>query len=367
MGPLAPYSCLESSPLLEPLAVNLLEVHLWHWFAFGLLVVVLLALDLFVFHRNAHAPSLAESAGWSGFWITLALAFNAFVFWWGYEVHGNFEAGSAFLTGFLVEKALSVDNLFVFLVIFRFFRIPLKYQYRILFWGVLGAIVMRLVFILAGVSLIRAFDWVMPLFGLFLVYTAYKLARSEESEVHPEKNFFLRTARRFLRVTRDDHGQRFFARENGRLSITPLFLVLLVIESTDVLFAVDSVPAILGISQDPFIVFTSNIFAIMGLRALYFLLAGVLDRFRYLHYGLSAVLGFIGVKMIAEFGAEHFGWAGGRVVPTWVSLLVVGSLLAVSIMASLIATRREKARENGGQEPDAADWEAEIEKRVPLD
>ena len=287
--------------MLGPLATNMLHVHLWHWVAFGALVVVLLALDLVVFHRRVHTPTLGESALWSVFWISLALIFNGFVWWWGMHQSDGHEAGMAFLTGFLVEKSLSVDNLFVFAVIFRFFQVPLKYQYRVLFWGVLGAIILRLVFILAGIALIQQFSWMLPVFGLLLVWTAVKLATHASNEVHPEKNFILRTARRFLRVTHEDHGQRFFARENGLLCITPMLLVLLVIESTDVLFAVDSVPAIIGITQDPFIVFTSNIFAILGLRALYFLLAGVLDRFAYLHYGLSAVLGFIGVKMIAEY------------------------------------------------------------------
>ncbi len=322
-----------------PLATNMLHVNLGHWVAFGVLVVVLLTLDLVVFHRKVHTPTLKESALWSVFWISLALVFNGFVWCWGMQQNGTQEAGMAFLTGFLVEKSLSVDNLFVFAVIFRFFQVPLKYQYRVLFWGVLGAIILRLIFILAGIALIEKFSWLLPVFGLFLVYTALKLATHSSEEVRPEKNIVLRTARRFLRVTHEDHGQKFFARENGLLCITPMLLVLFVVESTDVLFAVDSVPAIIGITQDPFIVFTSNIFAILGLRALYFLLAGVLDRFAYLHYGLSAVLGFIGVKMVAEFAAhEWFDFHGKHLVPVWVSLTVIGSLLAVSILVSVIVT-----------------------------
>ncbi len=282
------------------------EVELWHWSAFGGLVVFLLLLDLFVFHRRAHTPSLVESTVFTIFWIALGVGFNVLVWWW----QGR-HAGLLFLTGFLVEKSLSVDNLFVFAVIFRFFRVPLMYQYRVLFWGILGAIVMRLVFILAGISLIEQFEIVIPIFGGFLLYTAYKLARHTGGEVHPENNLLLRFGRRFLRVSRADHhqyGQRFFVREEGRWCITPLLLVLLVVESTDILFAVDSVPAIIGITKDRFIAFSSNVFAILGLRALYFLLAGVMELFCYLHYGLSAVLAFIGLKMISEYGAEQAGW-----------------------------------------------------------
>ena len=324
---------------------NLLNVELWHWLAFAGLVVALLTLDLVVFHRRVHTPTLWESFGWTVFWIGLALVFNGFVWWWGWIEDGNSEAGIKFLTGFLVEKSLSMDNLFVFVVIFRFFRVPLKYQYRVLFWGVLGAIVMRLIFILAGVSLVAAFDWLLVVFGAFLVYTGARLALHKSGDVHPEKNIVLRTARKYFRVTHDDHGQSFFARENGRLCVTPMFLVLLVIESSDVLFAVDSVPAIIGITKDPYIVFTSNVFAILGLRALYFLLAGVIERFRYLHYGLSAVLVFIGLKMIAEYGAEH--WFNHKhLIPHWISLLVVAGLLAVSIVVSIVATRREQNAES---------------------
>lgn len=324
----------------KPLNENLLEVHLWHWGAFGALVFLLLALDLIVLHRRVHAPTLRESALWSLFWIGLALLFNVFVWWWGWRTHGDSEAGVRFLTGYLVEKSLSMDNLFVFAVIFRFFGVELKYQYRVLFWGVLGAIFIRLAFILAGVGLLQLFEWTVLVFGLFLVYTGFKLATGEETEVDPEHNLVLRIARRLFPVTREYHGQRFVVREQGKLAITPLFLVLLVIESSDVLFAVDSVPAIIGITKDPFIVFTSNIFAILGLRALYFLLAGVIDRFCYLQYGLSAVLIFIGLKMCAEYGAKHWFEGPEHLIPGWASLLVIGGLLAVSIVASMIATRR---------------------------
>lgn len=324
------------------MAENLLNVELWHWGAFGVLVVVLLAMDLFVFHRRVHTPTLWESAGWSAFWIALALVFNAFIWWWGWKVNdGNSEAGILFLTGYLVEKLLSVDNLFVFVVVFRFFQVPLRYQYRVLHWGILGAIVLRLAFIVAGVELLERFDWLLPVFGGLLLYTAFKLVVSSGEDVHPEGNILLRLARRFLRVTREDHGQQLVARENGRLCVTPLFLTLLVVESSDVVFAVDSVPAIIGITKDAFIVFTSNIFAILGLRALYFLLAGVIDRFQYLHYGLSLVLFFIGGKMIADYWVPH---EGKHLVPPWVSLVVVVVLLIGSILASVAMTRRAEAR-----------------------
>ncbi|MGQ9574027.1 MAG: TerC/Alx family metal homeostasis membrane protein [Thermoguttaceae bacterium] len=358
---------------------NLLHVGWYHWLGFGGLVVLLLALDLLVFHRHAHTPTLAESFGWSVFWIALALVFNGLIWCWGLATRGDHKAGLTFLTGYLVEKSLSMDNVFVFAVIFRYFQVPLKYQYRVLFWGILGAVLMRLAFILAGVELIRRFDVLLVVFGLFLVYTGIRLAMPRHGEVHPDKNLVLRTARRFLRVTREDHGQRFFARENGRLCITPLLLVLLVVESTDILFAVDSVPAILGITRDAFIVFSSNVFAILGLRALYFLLAGVMDRFEYLHYGLSAVLAFIGLKMMGDYAvAEWERWAGllpdvawvrmidqfvarhwggqeeVHLVPPWASLVVVASLLAVSILASVAARRRRASGPEPASPPPAS-------------
>jgi tellurite resistance protein TerC len=320
-------------------------VAVWHWIVFGVLVAVLLSLDLFVFHRHDRVPSLRESACWTVFWCCLALAFNGLVAWWE-----GAEAGLTFLTGYVIEWSLSMDNVFVFAVIFTFFRVPLQYQYRVLFWGILGAIVLRLAFVLAGVQLIRHFDWVLPAFGLLLVYTGVKLAIHSDSDVEPEKNIVLRIARRLLPVTSNDHRQHggaFFIRENGRFCITPLFLVLLVVESTDLLFAVDSVPAILGITTDSFIVFTSNVFAILGLRALYFLLAGVMQMFRYLHYGLAGVLAFIGLNMIGDFAVAKFvliKQPGGHLIPTWAKLAVIAVLLALSIIASIIAQKREDRR-----------------------
>jgi tellurite resistance protein TerC len=310
---------------------------LWQWIVLAVIVAVLLALDLLVFHRHDRASSLTESAWWCAFWIGLGLAFNGLVWWW----RGP-EDGVKFLTAFLVEKSLSMDNIFVFVVIFRFFAIPRMYQYRVLFWGILGAIVMRLAFILAGVELIHRFAWVGPIFGAFLVYTAYKLARHGDADVHPENSLVLRWAKRLFRVTKGDHhahGHAFFARENDGWQITPMFLALLVLESTDVLFAVDSVPAVIGVTDDRFLAFSSNIFAILGLRALYFLLARMVELFRYLHYGLAAILGFIGLKMVVEYWGPRYGLP---TMPSWVSLLIVGTLLGVSIVASLVAERREK-------------------------
>ena len=307
----------------------------------------MLFLDLTVIHRKSHEPTLWESAGWTVFWIVLALIFNVLIWFW----LGR-SAGIEYLTGYLIEKSLSMDNIFVFAVIFSFFRVPLKYQYRVLFWGIMGAVVMRLIFILVGTALIERFEWVIPIFGIFLIWTAVKLAMHNEAEVHPENNILMRIARKLFPVASGDHKDHFFAVENGRRCITPLFLVLLVVESTDVLFAVDSVPAILAVvdrntNYYSFIVFTSNVFAILGLRALYFLLAGVMDMFRYLHYGLSAVLAFVGLKMTAEYAAHRFHifpWVeeGEHLVPPVASLITVVSLLGISIIASLIAQKREK-------------------------
>lgn len=318
-------------------ALTMLDAAVWHWIGFAVLVTILLALDLLVFHRHDHAPSLRESAWWSVFWISVALLFGGVVWWWD-----GSDSGTKFITAYLIEKALSMDNIFVFVVIFRFFHIPLMYQYRVLFWGILGAIVMRLVFILAGIELIHRFDWVIPLFGVFLIYTGYKLARHSGVEVHPESNPVLKLARRFLPVTHGDHrqhGHSFFVRDGGRSCITPMFLTLLVIESTDVIFAVDSVPAVIAITDNRFLAFSSNIFAILGLRALYFLLAGSVDLFRYLHYGLAAILSFVGVKMLAAFWLERQGM---EPIPTWVSLVVVVALLAISIIASIVAQKKEE-------------------------
>jgi tellurite resistance protein TerC len=329
-------------------------IQMSHWLAFAAFVTVMLTLDLTVFHKKSHEPSLRESAFWTLFWSALAFGFNAIVWWW---LGG--QAAIEFLTGYLVEWSLSMDNVFVFAVVFAYFGVPLKYQYRVLFWGILGAVIMRLTFVLLGAELVERYKWVMWLFGAFLVYTGIKLAFGGGDHETGE-NGLVRFFRRFIPVTKEPAGDRFFVRENGKLMATPLFLVLLVVESTDVLFAVDSVPAILGVvtpgtDHMRFIAFTSNVFAILGLRALYFLLAGVMDLFRFLNYGLSAVLVFVGCKMIVE-AARHNEWlaaqggwdahAKGHLIHPAVSLLVIVTLIGTSVAASLAFPER---RPHGGE------------------
>ncbi len=330
-----------------------MQTELWHWLAFGAFVITMLVLDLVVFHRKSHEPTLRESAFWTAFWASLALVFNGLIWYWA-----GARPAIEFLNGYLVEWSLSMDNVFVFAVVFGYFRVPLKYQYRVLFWGIMGAIVMRLTFVLLGAALIKRFEWILLVFGVFLIYTGIKLVTKNE-EVHPEHNWLMRLGKKIFNVARGtNYGDRFFVKENGKRCVTPLFLVLLVIESTDVLFAVDSVPAIFGLTKDPFIVFTSNIFAILGLRALYFLLAGVMDMFRYLGYGLASVLIFVGAKMITEYALPHFldiDFHFFKDYP-WASLLVIVSLLAISIIASIISKRRE---ERGGKRGESSDQTAD--------
>ena len=280
--------------------------------------------------RQERDPSLAKSALAVAFWCLLALAFNGFVAW-----RMGREAGLQFSTGYLLEWSLSMDNVFIFALIFRYFHVSKLDQHRILYWGLLGAVVLRLAFILTGVALISRFQILLPLLGLFLLFAAYRLVRYPPEHMDPERNVVLRLGRRWLPmadVESSTTGGPFLIRQRGRWKITPLMLVLLVVESTDLVFAVDSIPTIFGITRDPFIVFSSNIFAILGLRSLYFLLAGVMDRFRYLHYGLGAVLGFVGLKMVAEGWLPH---KGAEIVPNWVSLAVIVTLLAAAIGASL--------------------------------
>jgi tellurite resistance protein TerC len=291
------------------------------WILFNIFVAVMLALDLGVFHRRAHAVKFREAAAWSGMWITLAAAFAVLVYFW----HGR-TASLEFVTGYVIELSLSVDNLFVFLVIFRFFKVSGANQHKVLFWGILGALVMRGLFIFLGIGLIRGFDWIVYVFGAFLVYSGFKFARAEGAEVHPEKNPILKVVRRWVPITPDYVGGKFFVRESG-LYATPLFVVLLVIETTDILFAVDSVPAILAITLNAFIVYTSNVFAILGLRSMYFALAQMMEIFHYLHYGLSAVLIFIGAKMLLS----HY-----YTIPTEWALAAVGGLLGISVAASIL-------------------------------
>jgi tellurite resistance protein TerC len=283
--------------------------------------------DLLVLHRKAHTVSLREALAWSCVWVSLALAFGVGI----YFFQGG-EKALEFLTGYVIEWSLSVDNLFVFLVIFSYFAVPPIYQHRVLFWGILGALVLRAVFIATGAALLANFHWMIYVFGGFLIFTGIKLLFVGEEKIEPEKNPAVRLVRRFMKITPDYHGQRFFIRIDGKLWATPLFLVLVVVETTDVIFAVDSIPAIFAITLDPFIVYTSNVFAILGLRALFFLLAGVMEMFRYLRVGLSFVLCFVGLKMlIAEFYK----------IPIGISLGVVGGILVISILASMLKQHQE--------------------------
>ncbi|HJY88510.1 MAG TPA: TerC family protein [Candidatus Acidoferrales bacterium] len=304
----------------------------WLWITFNAFLLLMLAVDLGVFHRRAHAISLHEAGAWSVVWVVVSLAFNLGILHWS----GKTPA-LEFFTGYLIEKSLSVDNIFVFVLLFRYFAVEPRYQHRVLFWGILGALVMRGAMIALGVALIRHFDWALYLFGAFLVYAGLKMISHKDEEIHPERNPVLRWARKFLPLTRNYEGQRFFARDAGaagkkqrRWRATPLLLVLLVVETTDLAFALDSIPAVFAITRDPFIVYTSNVCAILGLRAFYFLLAGVLPYFRYLGKGLSIVLIFIGVKMLGE------KWLH---IPTHVSLAVVGAILSVAVLASIVAAQ----------------------------
>lgn len=305
------------------------------WVLFGTFIVAMMAMDLGVFHRRAHAIRFKEACVWSAVWISLAMAYLGLV-WWLHPA-GHHKA-LEFLTGYLIEESLSVDNLFVFLLIFAYFRVPSEYQHTCLFWGILGAMVFRAIFIVAGVALVTKFHWVIYIFGVILILSGIKMGLEKDKEVEPEKNPVLRLFRRFVPVTKDYEGKRFFVIRDGRRWATPLFVVLLVIETTDVIFAVDSIPAILGITHDPFIVYTSNIFAIMGLRALYFALAGVMNLFHHLHYGLCVILVFIGVKMLLPL---LHPWLGAHSeVSIGFALGVVVTVLALSIIASLIWPKR---------------------------
>jgi len=303
------------------------------WIVFGFIIITVLAIDLGVLNRRAHKIALKEALAWSGVWISIALAFNVFVY---------FQLGKVkaleFLTAYVIEYSLSVDNIFVFILIFSFFSVKPQYQHKILFWGILGALIMRAIFIFAGVALINRFHWIVIIFGGFLLISGIKmLFQKEEVAVEPEKNGLVRLFRRFLPVSDNLHGDSLFIRQDKKLYATPLFLVLLVIESTDLIFAVDSIPAVLAISKDTFIVFTSNIFAILGLRSLYFAVSGVMGLFRYLKVGLAIVLSFVGLKMLASY--FHIE------IPILFSLAIIISILLVSIMASLIIKKKESLPE----------------------
>ncbi|HJS71675.1 MAG TPA: TerC family protein [Acidimicrobiia bacterium] len=304
------------------------DVPFWVWLALIAAIVIMLVVDLLLVHRTPHEISIKEAGIESAVWISIGLAFTGVILWWQ-----GAQAAGEYLAGYLIEKSLSVDNVFVWAVIFSYFAIPRKYQFRVLFWGIFGALVLRAVFIFAGVALIEQFDWILYVFGAFLLFTAWRIYRHEETEVHPENNPVLKLVQRIIPSTQELDGQKLFTRKYGRLLATPLFAVLILVETTDVVFAVDSIPAILAVSHEEFIVFSSNAFAILGLRALYFLLAGMQGRFRYLNTGLAVILGFVGVKMLL-LDVYH--------IPTWLSLLVIAVILAVTIWASLRADRREE-------------------------
>jgi tellurite resistance protein TerC len=340
-----------------------LDVPGWAWVALVGAIVVLLLADLLLVHRTPHEVSFRAALVESGVWIAIGLGFGLLLWWWsGAQVAGEYYAG------YLIEKSLSVDNVFVWAVIFSYFGVPPKYQFRVLFWGVFGALVLRAVFIFAGVALLEQFDWLLYVFGAFLLFTAVKMVRHRGTEMHPEHNPVLKLVRRVVPSTNEYDGQKLFTRRNGALLATPLFAVLVLVEATDVVFAVDSVPAILAVSREPFIVFSSNAFAILGLRALYFALAGMAGRFRYLDLGLAGILGFVGVKMLVV-NVYH--------LPIPISLGVIAAILTVSIVASVRADRRSEpdrihpavpsAEQQPSHEPDVADPDtAEPDAHDPL-
>jgi tellurite resistance protein TerC len=300
-----------------------MEISIYFWIGFHVFVFFMLALDLGVFHKHTHKVPVKEAVIWTIVWVLLALLFNLFVF---------FEFGKTkaleFLTGYVIEYSLSVDNIFVFILIFSYFAVKGQYQHKILFWGILGALIMRGVFIFAGVALINRFHWIVLIFGGFLVFTGIKMLFQEEAEVDPEKNGVVLFFKKFMPVTQTLHGDKLFVKQNRKLYATPLFLVLLIIESSDLIFAVDSIPAILAISQERFIVYTSNIFAILGLRSLYFAIAGIMGYFRYLKVGLAFVLTFVGLKMLAAY----FNFD----IPIVLSLVIIITILLISILASVL-------------------------------
>lgn len=298
------------------------------WVGFLAFVVLMLALDLGVFHRKSHEVKIKEALIWSAVWISLALIFN-----YGVYLFMGKEKALEFLAGYLIEKSLSIDNLFVFFMLFTFFGVNVKYQHKVLFWGILGALVMRAIFIFAGVALINMFHWIIYLFGAFLLFTGVKMLSHKDEKIDPDKNPLVRLFKLVLPVTQEMHGGKFFVKVDSRIFATPLFVTLLIVEFTDLIFAVDSIPAILAISKDTFIIFTSNVFAILGLRALYFALAGITRYFHFLKYGLSAILAFVGVKMLIVDIYK---------MPVFYSLLTIMAILVVSVIASIVFPKTEK-------------------------
>jgi TerC family integral membrane protein len=308
------------------------------WVLFNLFVLALLALDLGVFHRTKHVVEFREAIGWTVVWISLAAGFAVLIYFFGHTMVGsharpNSQLSLEFITGYLIEQSLSVDNLFVFLLIFRYFQVPRHYQHDVLFWGILGALVMRAGFIFAGVTLLNRFHWVIYIFGAILIYSGFKLLRQPDEEIQPETNLVLRGFRKLFPVTKDFEGSKFFVRRGLVRYATPLAVVLIVVETTDVLFATDSIPAVLAVTREPFIVYTSNVFAILGLRSLYFALAGMIEVFHFLHYGLSLILIFIGVKMLASSYVQ---------IPIGIALGVVAGVLLISILLSLLFPAKKR-------------------------
>lgn len=307
------------------------------WGGFLLLVIFFLALDLGVFNKKAHAITTKEAVGWTTVWVSMSLLFSVFIYF-AYEYHiwgigleigedmGGKSAVLKYLTGYLVEQSLSLDNIFVIALIFGYFKIPNQYQHRVLFWGILGALVFRGIMIAAGAILIKEFDWIIYVFGGILLYTAYRMAFSGDEEIHPDKNPVVNFVKRFFPVVRGFYGESFFVKRMGKTFATPLFIALIVVETTDIMFAVDSIPAIFAITTDPFLVFTSNIFAILGLRSLYFVLASILDKFYYIKYSLVFILAFVGLKMIFSHQIH---------LPEWASLAVIAFFLSAGILFSL--------------------------------
>ncbi|MBM3935113.1 MAG: TerC family protein [SAR202 cluster bacterium] len=313
-----------------------MDVTIWHYVIFTAAIFAMLAVDLGLFHRKAHSVKFREAVMWYFVWLTLAAIFAGWIFW-----QGGSDKGAEFVTGYVIELMLSVDNIFVFLVIFSYFKVPSQFQHRVLFYGILGAVFMRAAFIGLGVSLINMFEWTIYIFGIFLVYTGIKLLIRKEGEVDPDQNPMVKIVRKVIPVSGEYDGQKFFTRKNGVLMITPLLLVLLAVESADVVFAVDSVPAILAITTDPFIVWTSNVFAILGLRSLFFIFSDLVSTIRYLKYGLSVMLTFIGLKLLAH-DIYH--------MPTYVSLGVVVGVLVITVAASYIIKPSEAdAHAHGGK------------------
>jgi tellurite resistance protein TerC len=301
---------------------------IWVWIVFVAFIVTLVVADLLIVHRTSHEITVRAAATESAVWVALGLSFTFVILAW----HGG-QAATEYLSGYLIEESLSIDNVFVWAVILTFFAVPMAYRFRVLFWGIFGALILRAAFIFTGVALVERFDFVLYLFGAFLLYTAVKIARHDEAEVHPEDNLALRLVRKIVPSTDDYDGHKMFTKENGKRVATPLFAVLVMVETTDLLFAVDSIPAILAVSREQFIVFSSNAFAILGLRSLYFLLAGMAGRFRYLNIGLGVILAFVGLKMLSH-RLVH--------IPTWSSLVVIILTLAVAVVASMRADARDE-------------------------